>query len=121
MRRGGTACSNPKLRPNASRLLQHDFMRDVADTQIRHTSSSFDSPRQAPAGHAPPAAELPLTDDVDAAADSLHLNSTGDEDFLIPENFDLQLHESLNILTDYLEFTQPYGSALRQFNKPKEI
>ena len=59
--------------------------------------------------------------DQSRKARGLDLNSTGEDDFLIPENFDLQLHESLNILTDYLEFTQPYGSALRQFNKPKEI
>ena len=60
--------------------------------------------------------------DQSRKARGLDLNSTKDEDgFVIPENFDLQLNESLNILTDYLEFTQPSGSALRQFNSPQDI
>ena len=60
--------------------------------------------------------------DQSRKARGLDLNSTKDEDgFVIPENFDLQLNESLNILTDYLEFTQPSGSALRQFNTPQDI
>ena len=30
-----TFARDPKHRPNASRLLQHDFVRDIADTQVR--------------------------------------------------------------------------------------
>ena len=30
---------DPKRRPNASKLLQHGYLKDVPDTQIRHTSS----------------------------------------------------------------------------------
>jgi carboxyl-terminal processing protease len=55
-------------------------------------------------------------------ARGLDQNSTqASEDFKIPENFDLQLHESLQILTDYLEYNQASASTLKSNKNPQEI
>jgi carboxyl-terminal processing protease len=55
-------------------------------------------------------------------ARGLDKNSTeSSEEFEIPENFDLQLHESLNILTDYLEYSNASASTSRSIQTPQEI
>ncbi len=55
-------------------------------------------------------------------ARGLDQNSTeSSEEFEIPENFDLQLHESLNILTDYLEYSNASASNSRSIQNPQEI
>jgi carboxyl-terminal processing protease len=43
------------------------------------------------------------------------------EEFEIPESFDLRLHESLNILTDYLEYSNASASTSRSIQNPQEI
>ena len=43
------------------------------------------------------------------------------EEFEIPESFDLRLHESLNILTDYLEYSNASASTSRSIQSPQEI
>ena len=48
-------------------------------------------------------------------------NTQVSEEFKIPENFDLQLHESLQILTDYLEYNQASASTLKSNKDPQEI
>ena len=67
------------MRPNATKLLAHDFLKDVAEQQVRMNSSSFSSPR---AGDGPPRdggmaipTSLPLTDPLEESAQSV---STGD-------------------------------------------
>ena len=55
-------------------------------------------------------------------ARGLDQNSTQtNAEFKIPENFDLQLHESLQILTDYLEYNQASASTLKSNKDPQEI
>ena len=55
-------------------------------------------------------------------ARGLDQNSTeSSEEFEIPESFDLQLHESLNILTDYLEYSNASASNSRSIQNPQEI
>ena len=67
------------MRPNATKLLAHDFLKDGAEQQVRMNSSSFSSPR---AGDGPPRdggmaipTSLPLTDPLEESTQSV---STGD-------------------------------------------
>ena len=55
-------------------------------------------------------------------ARGLDFNETTKEDlFKKPSEFDLPLNESLNIVKDYLNNNQPVGSVLNNTENPQEI
>jgi hypothetical protein len=55
-------------------------------------------------------------------ARGLDFNETTNEDsFKKPTEFDLPLNESLNVVKDYLNNNQPVGSVLNNTENPQEI